>query len=461
MRKIFLFAVLSFLYCGDFANKTRSNDEIIDIKVYDPVLRCNLFSSSIKKALKTLYSSNDSNVTCIVINYISNGSEFHLSQLCSQISHKCHNNFEINNELLEQLEEISLFIKKINSAFSHCSQVFSENSSALSGYYTIRAPNGSLISVYCDDNAFDNCSQVFKENSSALSGYYTMRVHNGSLISVYCDDNAFDNCSQVFKANSSALSGYYTMRVHNGSLISVYCDDNAFDNCSQVFKENSSALSEYYTMRVHNGSLISVYCDDNAFDNCSQVLQEKGPAPSGYYLMRAANGSLISVHCKFTFYNCSLLLHAYSSAPSGYYTLQAPNGSLISVYCDMEGSNCDCKGGWMRVGYLNMSEPGANCLPGLTQQQYNNIDHDVCGLPDSGTFSHTFFSTQGIHYNKVCGQLSGYQYRAPDGFNSKKVVIDSCYVDGISITYGSSPRKHIWTYANGLTSDNVPYPDYQ
>ena len=63
----------------------------------------------------------------------------------------------------------------------------------------MRAPNGSLMSVYCDDNAFDNCSQVFKENSSALSGYYTMRAPDGSLKSVYCDNNAFDNCSQVFK----------------------------------------------------------------------------------------------------------------------------------------------------------------------------------------------------------------------------------------------------------------------
>ena len=31
----------------------------------------------------------------------------------------------------------------------------------------------------------------------------------------------------------------------------------------------------------------------------------------------------------------------------------------------MEGSNCDGKGGWMRVAYLNMSEPGATCPPGL------------------------------------------------------------------------------------------------
>ena len=54
-------------------------------------------------------------------------------------------------------------------------------------------------------------------------------------------------------------------------------------------------------------------------------------------------------------------IHVYSTALSGYYTIQAPNGSLISVYCDMEGSNCDGKGGWIRVAYLNMSEPNATC----------------------------------------------------------------------------------------------------
>ena len=28
----------------------------------------------------------------------------------------------------------------------------------------------------------------------------------------------------------------------------------------------------------------------------------------------------------------------------------------------------------------------------------------------------------------------------------------------LSSCRGSSPRKHIWTYAGGLTSDNVPFP---
>ena len=48
----------------------------------------------------------------------------------------------------------------------------------------------------------------------------------------------------------------------------------------------------------------------------------------------------------------------------------------------------------------------------------------------------------------MCGQVRGYQFYAPDAF-FYRVGIDSAYVDGVSITYGTAPRKHIWTYANG------------
>ena len=137
---------------------------------------------------------------------------------------------------------------------------------------------------------------------------------------------------------------------------------------------------------------------------------------------------------------------------SGYYTIRAPNGSLISVYCDMEGSNCDGKGGWMRVGYLNMSDPGATCPLGMTLREFNNIDHGLCGRPASSIL----YSSHGYHYNKICGQIKAYQFGTPDGFpplagSNANPNIEDCntYVDGVTITYGSNPRKHIWTYACG------------
>ena len=110
----------------------------------------------------------------------------------------------------------------------------------------------------------------------------------------------------------------------------------------------------------------------------------------------------------------------------------------------MEGCNCDGKGGWMRVGYLNMSEPGATCPPELTLHKYNNINHGLCSRPvsSSGSSASVFFSTYGVIYNKVCGRVIGYQYGSPDGFPPDlgggylyNTNIDNIYVDSISITY--------------------------
>ena len=119
----------------------------------------------------------------------------------------------------------------------------------------------------------------------------------------------------------------------------------------------------------------------------------------------------------------------------------------------MEGINCDEEGGWTRVAYLNMTEPCTTCPSGLTQTQYININHDVCGrpTPSSAGCDSTFFSTYSINYTRICGQVRGYQFASPDAFFSGINDIDSYYVDGVSITYGSNPRQHIWTYTGGLT----------
>ena len=155
--------------------------------------------------------------------------------------------------------------------------------------------------------------------------------------------------------------------------------------------------------------------------------------------------------------SCIALLQAFPTATSGYYSLTLSNGSVVDIYCDMEGSNCDGKGGWMRIGYLNMSESGATCPPGLALRQFNNINHGVCGLSNSGAFGSTIFSSGENYYSEVCGQVRGYQYASPDGFpplfnSNASPDIENCntYVDGVTITYGSNPHKHIWTYAGGL-----------
>ena len=157
----------------------------------------------------------------------------------------------------------------------------------------------------------------------------------------------------------------------------------------------------------------------------------------------------------FQFYksSCADIYKANPDVISAYYNIILTNGSIVTVYCDMEGINCDEEGGWTRVAYLNMTEPGTTCPSGLTQTGYIDINHDVCGRPNpsSAGCNSSFFSTYSINYTRICGQVRGYQYRSPDAFNTGTSDIDSYYVDGVSITYGSNPRQHIWTYAGGWT----------
>jgi hypothetical protein len=79
----------------------------------------------------------------------------------------------------------------------------------------------------------------------------------------------------------------------------------------------------------------------------------------------------------------------------------------------------------------------------------------ACGRPSTigafGCSSLTFASGSGRQYSKVCGQIIGYQVGSTDVFVNQQKSIDTGYVDGVSITYGTSPRMHIWTYAAGLS----------
>ena len=154
--------------------------------------------------------------------------------------------------------------------------------------------------------------------------------------------------------------------------------------------------------------------------------------------------------------SCKSIYNADPSSSSGYYNIAIANGSVVQVYCDMEGANCGGEGGWTRVAYINMTQAGATCPMGLNQRSFNNKSY--CG--NTGfECNRTMFPTL-VEYSRVCGQVRGYQYGATVSFYSYQVntslTIDDNYVDGVSITYGSVPRKHLWTYA-AAPRDTIMY----
>ena len=85
--------------------------------------------------------------------------------------------------------------------------------------------------------------------------------------------------------------------------------------------------------------------------------------------------------------------------------------------------------------------------------------HRLCAMNiDGAGCSSVVFPVEGVQYSRVCGKIIGYQQKSPDGFwpyiRGGQTTIDSCYVDGISLTHGQCPRKHIWTFVAALHEYN-------
>ena len=119
----------------------------------------------------------------------------------------------------------------------------------------------------------------------------------------------------------------------------------------------------------------------------------------------------------------------------------------------------------MRVANLDMTDPNQNCLDGFRLVNRTEPPLRTCGRPGPAGCVSTTFPTHGIEYSRVCGRVVGYQYATPEAFHNYEIgratTIDSSYVDGVSLTYGDSPRQHIWTFAAARDEDSKTITSYQ
>uniref|UniRef100_A0A1X7U216 Uncharacterized protein n=1 Tax=Amphimedon queenslandica TaxID=400682 RepID=A0A1X7U216_AMPQE len=144
--------------------------------------------------------------------------------------------------------------------------------------------------------------------------------------------------------------------------------------------------------------------------------------------------------------SCQDIKNMQPNNPSGYYII---NGT--EIYCHM-GQLCGSDT-WARLAYLNMNDSMEKCPSGFKLWQSGAVR--ACGRPvtDDGSCVSVKFSSNGIRYSQICGRVVGYQYATTDGLRSLEVSpnrynINNSYVDGVSITRGSS-RQHVWTFASG------------
>ena len=144
-------------------------------------------------------------------------------------------------------------------------------------------------------------------------------------------------------------------------------------------------------------------------------------------------------------------------SPSGYYLISASNGSAVNVYCDMTLSCGGVTGRWMRVAFLDMTNSSHQCPSGLMGRIDSPNIRTCVRNEASGGCSSVELSTANIQYSTVCGRITAYQVGSPDDFRVSNNDINSAYVDGVSLTHGTS-RQHIWTFAAAGREDGICNP---
>ena len=146
--------------------------------------------------------------------------------------------------------------------------------------------------------------------------------------------------------------------------------------------------------------------------------------------------------------SCKEIQELKPSTPSGYYWITASDESAVHMYCDMSRTCGGITGGWMRVASIDMTNSSQQCPNGL--KTITKSSKRLCGRKlDGAGCSSTVFQVHGIKYTHVCGEIIGYQDKTTDAFHQSQhrtSTIDGNYVDGVSITHGYHPRKHIWTF---------------
>ena len=154
--------------------------------------------------------------------------------------------------------------------------------------------------------------------------------------------------------------------------------------------------------------------------------------------------------------SCKQIAELYPGSLPGHFWLRNSSSNKFSelMYCVARTQCCNNPGGWMRVAYLDMTDPHETCPYNFRQI---SSPKRLCGRKlNRGGCSSVAYSTQGFSYRRVCGRLIGYHFGTPSGFYTGSNSINDPYLEGVSITHGN-PRKHIWSFANALQESGDSY----
>ena len=234
--------------------------------------------------------------------------------------------------------------------------------------------------------------------------------------------------------------------------------------------EKNSALQEQLTIKIDDLSANVTNEAKIISDKADQVSRTTEGAVNSSAIQLATD-----IRALYVFESCDIVSGLTFPFPSGTYRIGSSQDNYSLMNCSTSTAlTCNgTSGRWRRVAYLNTtSQTNIEC-PGCLKAATNPPSCRIFGK--SPTCSSAFFSTGGLPYTQVCGRIYGRYSLTPDAFDtfpagrSASPTIDDNYVDGVSLSYGMSPRNHVWTLAAtvpqhsrmaGCTSCKYLVPDF-
>ena len=292
----------------------------------------------------------------------------------------------------------------------------------------------------------ESCEDIYNKNpeSHNCSGYYwtLKRVFCGMTYTGSSCHYIYNKYPEIYKNNPKEKSGYY--RLNNSRW--TYC------NMTEIAAKDDGFICNYATVEV----IKSTYRSFLPGQSCESIYNNNAESRewSGYYWITSDR-----VYCGMN-YTGSSCEHIYSDNPetgekSGYYRISESqwtycNMTAITANGDFITTCAGVGGGWRRIVNINISA-GNDCPGKWRKATHSNVS--FCRVVRDGwyTCSSASFSTNGISYQRVCGRARGYQKGRTLAIYGSTLSrrIDEDYVSGLSITYSSNPRQHIWTFASG------------
>ena len=292
-----------------------------------------------------------------------------------------------------------------------------------------------------------SCEDIYNKNleSHQCAGYYwtVKRVFCGMTYTGSSCEYIYNKYPKI-KNNPKEKSGYYRLN----STQWTYCN----------MTEIAANSADFTLTRGVVGIIKSTYQSFLPGESCESIYNNNPESHewSGYYWITSSRE-----YCGMN-YTGSSCEDIYNNNPetgdkSGYYRINDTqwtycNMTAITANGDFISTCAGVGGGWRRIVNINIGA-GDDCPGEWRKATQSGVSFCRVASDEYHNCSSANFSTNGISYQRVCGRARGYQkgdtiafYGAHPVFNK---TIDEDYVSGLSITYGSNHRQHIWTFASG------------